>query len=107
MIGGTDVEAPKPLFEIVTDTGKGEVVHDRTKKVSMPKFPFSCDYAKPTARCLPAPGSIGMVNFEGQPLFRKELCKPALGLFTGAGIIEPLDDLRREPAHQSRAARLT
>ena len=39
MIGGTDVEAPKPLFEVVADTGKGEVIHDRTKKVTAPKFP--------------------------------------------------------------------
>ena len=41
MVGGTDVEAPKPLFEIVADTGKGEVIHDRTKKVTSPKFPYS------------------------------------------------------------------
>ncbi len=39
MIGGTDVEAPKPLFEIVADTGKGEVIHDRTKKVDRAEVP--------------------------------------------------------------------
>ena len=39
MIGGTEVEAAKPLFEIVADTGKGEVVHDRTKKVTAPQVP--------------------------------------------------------------------
>ena len=39
MIGGTNVEAPKPLFEVVADTGKGEVIHDRTKKVTAPRFP--------------------------------------------------------------------
>ena len=25
MVGGTDVEAPKPLYEVVADTGTGEV----------------------------------------------------------------------------------
>ena len=40
MIGGTEVEAAKPLFELVSDTSKAEVVHDRTKKVTAPKFPY-------------------------------------------------------------------
>ena len=34
------VEAPKPLYEIVVRQGQGEVVHDRTKQVTPPKFPF-------------------------------------------------------------------
>ena len=38
-IGGTDVEAPKPLYEIVADTGSGEVIHDRTKKVTAAQAP--------------------------------------------------------------------
>ena len=37
-VGGTDVEAPKPLYEVVADAGKNEVVHDRTKKVTAPKI---------------------------------------------------------------------
>src|SRR5205823_14634020 len=39
MIGGTEVEAAKPFYEVVSDTGKGEVVPDRTKNVHAPKFP--------------------------------------------------------------------
>ena len=39
MVGGTEVEAPKPLFEMVADTGSGEVVHDRTKQVDGAQVP--------------------------------------------------------------------
>ena len=49
MVGGTDVESPKPLYEMVADTGTGEVVHDRTKQVAAPKLPFTCAYKKPAA----------------------------------------------------------
>ena len=44
-IGGTDVEAPKPLFEEVYDKNEGEAIHDRTKKVTPPKFPYEAPHA--------------------------------------------------------------
>ncbi len=49
MIGGTEVEAAKPLFELVSDTSKAEVVHDRTRKVTAPKFPYDNAYHHPAA----------------------------------------------------------
>jgi WD40 repeat protein/mono/diheme cytochrome c family protein len=94
MIGGTDVEAPKPLYEVVADTGKGEVIHDRTKKVSAPKFPFPAEHANP--------GSVGArrqelsswLTSKDNPYFAKSYVNRFWGYLMGLGIIEPLDDIR-------------
>ena len=43
-IEGTSVESEKPLYEIIGDKPQGEVVHDRTKAVAAPKFPFAVNY---------------------------------------------------------------
>ena len=80
MIGGTDVEAPKPLFEIVADTGKGEMVHDRTKKVAAPAFPVHVRPCETGRRRTAAARAVGVADLEGQSLFRQELRQPALGL---------------------------
>ena len=80
MVGGTNVEEPKPLFEIVADTGKGEVIHDRTKVVSLPHFPYSHQYPKPPAGASRRGRAVRVDHLERQPLLRQELCKPALGL---------------------------
>jgi WD40 repeat protein len=94
MIGGTDVEAPKPLYEVVADTGKGEVIHDRTKKVSAPKFPFPADHAKPASgggRRLEL--SLWLTS-KDNPYFAKSYVNRLWGYLMGTGIIEPLDDIR-------------
>ena len=70
MVGGTDVEAPKPLYEMVADTGSGEVVHDRTKKVSAPKFPFNCKYEKTDCDRTPTDRAVGVADLEGQSVLR-------------------------------------
>ena len=44
-IGGTNVEAPTPLYEEVWEKPEGEVVHDRTKKVAPPKLPYPTPHA--------------------------------------------------------------
>jgi WD40 repeat protein len=94
MIGGTDVEAPKPLFEVVADTGKGEVIHDRTKVVAAPKFPYSHVYTKPTTG---APRRVDLAEWltsKDNPYFAKSYVNRLWGYLFGVGIIEPLDDLR-------------
>ena len=107
MIGGTDVEAPKPLFEVVSDTGKGEVIHDRTKNVTAPRFPYSHTYTKPAAG---APRRVDLSEWltsKDNPYFAKSYVNRLWGYLFGVGIIEPLDDLRAgNPAEQSRAARI-
>jgi len=94
MIGGTDVESPKPLFEVVADTGKGEVVHIRTNKVSAPKFPFSCDYAKPAAGLARRLDLSAWLTSKDNPYFAKSYVNRLWGYLLGTGIIEPLDDIR-------------
>ena len=107
MIGGTEVEAPKPLFEFVADTSKAEVVHDRTKKVTAPKFPYPSGPSPPTAKAT-APGGAGrLADLEGEPVLRQELRQPALGLHAGrrdhrAAGRHP----GRQPALEPRAAGL-
>ncbi len=94
MIGGTDVEAPKPLFEVVADTGKGEVIHDRTKNVAPPRFPYAHTYAKPAAG---APRRLELSEWltsKDNPYFAKSYVNRLWGYLFGVGIIEPLDDLR-------------
>ena len=94
MIGGTDVESPKPLYEIVADTGKGEVVHDRTKKISAPMFPFPCDYSKPTRVASRRTDLSAWLTSKDNPYFAKSYVNRLWGYLLGVGIIEPLDDLR-------------
>ena len=107
MIGGTDVEAPKPLFEIVADTGKGEVIHDRTKKVTSPQVPVLAHVCQAGRQAPAADRAGGVVDLEREPLFRQELCQPALGLPLRRGHHRAARrHPRRQSAHQSRVARL-
>ena len=93
-IGGTDVEAPKPFYEVVADSGKGEVIHDRTKAVSAPKFPFKCDYAKPAAGMSRRADLSAWLTSKDNPYFAKSYVNRLWGYLFGTGIIEPLDDIR-------------
>jgi WD40 repeat protein len=93
MIGGTEVEAAKPLFEIVSDTNKAEVVHDRTKKVTAPKFPYQNAYHEVKG----APRRVELAEWmtsKDNPYFAKSYVNRLWGYLLGAGIIEPLDDIR-------------
>src|SRR4029077_8569002 len=94
MIGGTDVEAPKPLYEVVADTGKGEVIHDRTKKVSAPKFPFPADHAQPAVGLARRLDLSAWLTSKDTPYFAKSYVNRFWGYLLGTGIIEPLDDIR-------------
>jgi len=93
-IRGTAVEAARPFFEIVADTGKGEVVHIRTNKVSAPKFPFSCDYTKPAAGAARRLDLAAWLTSKDNPYFAKSYVNRLWGYLLGTGIIEPLDDIR-------------
>ena len=94
MVGGTEVEAAKPLYEMVADTGSGEVIHDRTKQVAAPKLPFQCAYQKPAAG---APRRIELAAWltsKDNPYFARSYVNRLWGYLFGVGIIEPLDDIR-------------
>jgi WD40 repeat protein/mono/diheme cytochrome c family protein len=94
MVGGTEVESPKPLFEMVADTGSGEVVHDRTKQVSAPKFPFTCGYEKPAAGTPRRVEFSAWLTSKDNPYFARSYVNRLWGYLFGVGIIEPLDDIR-------------
>ena len=92
-IGGTDVEGAKPLYEIVADMAEGEVVHDRTKQVAPPKFPFECKYEAPqdaTRRQQLA----AWISSPDNPYFARSYVNRLWGYLLGVGLIEPLDDIR-------------
>ena len=93
-IGGTDVEAPKPLFEIVADTGKGEMVHDRTKKVAAPVFPFPCAHRNAAAGAPRRLELSAWLTSKDNPYFARSYVNRLWGYLFGAGLIEPLDDIR-------------
>ena len=107
-IGGTDVEAPKPLIEQIADADAGEVNHAGTGKVVPPHFPFNQrDADKETlsrreqlARWLTA---------RENPYFAKSYVNRLWGYMFGRGIIDPIDDIRagNPPTNPELLQRLT
>ncbi|HEY2572837.1 MAG TPA: DUF1553 domain-containing protein, partial [Verrucomicrobiaceae bacterium] len=92
-IGGTAVEGAKPMFEIVSDTGTGEVTHLRTSKVTEPKFPFEAKFeAKPGATRREK--LAAWMTSPDNEYFAMSYANRIWGYLTGTGIIEPLDDIR-------------
>ncbi len=94
MVGGTEVESPKPLYEMVADTGTGEVIHDRTKKVAAPKLPFDCAYQKPPTSAPRRVELAAWLTSRDNPYFARSYVNRLWGYLFGVGIIEPLDDIR-------------
>lgn len=92
-IGGTDVESPKPLFEIVGDKPQGEIVSERTKAVAAPKFPFSCKYPQP-AGATRRQELAAWLTSPDNPYFARSYVNRLWGYLLGVGLIEPLDDIR-------------
>jgi len=92
-IGGTAVEGAKPLYEIVADKAKGEIVHDRTKAVTPPKFPFDCKYEAPQGATR-RQEFAHWVTSPDNPYFAKSYVNRLRGYLLGVGLIEPLDDIR-------------
>jgi hypothetical protein len=92
-IGGTNVESPKPLVEVINDAKAGEITHARTNATAKPKFPYAVSAEMPAtdsrrtqaARWITAPTN---------PYFAKSYVNRVWGYMLGVGIIEPLDDIR-------------
>ena len=92
-IGGTDVEAPKPLYEAVYDKPDGEMQHDRTKQVAPPKLPFACAYKAPE-KASRRTEIAAWVTSPDNPYFARSYVNRLWGYLLGVGIIEPIDDIR-------------
>ena len=92
-IGGSAVEGAKPLYEMISDAKEGEIKHDRTGKVSPPSFPYPAKNElkeKPTRR----EELSEWISTSDNRYFASSYANRLWGYLTGAGIIEPLDDIR-------------
>ena len=92
-IGGTAVEGAKPLYEIVSDKMEGEVIHDRTKQVTAPKFPFDCKF-ETKENATRREQLAGWLTSPDNPYFARSYVNRLWGYLFGVGIIEPIDDIR-------------
>jgi WD40 repeat protein len=92
-IGGTAVEGAKPLYEIVYDKPDGEVTHDRTGKVTPPKFPYECKFEAPPNATRRQQLAAWITSADNQ-YFAKSFVNRMWGYLFGVGIIEPIDDIR-------------
>jgi len=93
-LGGTAVEGAKPLVELIGDAPAGEIKHDRTGQVALPKFPFHhagyTDEAKQSRRVKFGKWLTSAQN----PYFARSYVNRVWSYLTGVGIIEPVDDIR-------------
>jgi len=92
-VGGTAVEGAVPLVEIIADQKAGEVKQIRTGQVAPPTFPYlHKDLAPPTAsrREQLAHWVVSKEN----PYFARSYANRLWSYLLGAGIIEPVDDIR-------------
>ncbi len=92
-IGGTAVEGAKPLYEQVVDESQGEVKHDRTGQVTAPKFPYTCSFKAPEHATRRQELAAWLTSADN-PYFAKSYVNRLWGYLLGAGIIEPIDDIR-------------
>lgn len=92
-IGGSAVEGAKPLYELVTDGAEGEVKHDRTGKVAPPVFPYPAEHA-PKEKASRREELAAWITAPDNRFFASSYVNRLWGYLTGAGIIEPLDDIR-------------
>ena len=94
-IGGTDVEAATPLYELVADGSEGEVLHDRTKKVTAPEFPYEVTSVNEMPAELPRREQLARwLTAADNPYFASTYANRLWGYLLGVGLIEPLDDVR-------------
>jgi WD40 repeat protein len=92
-IGGTAVEGAKPLYEIVYEKGDGEVTHERTGKVTAPKFPYPCKFEAPE-KATRRQQLAAWITSPDNMYFAKSYVNRMWGYLFGVGIIEPIDDIR-------------
>ncbi|HLW63886.1 MAG TPA: DUF1549 domain-containing protein [Gemmataceae bacterium] len=92
-IGGTDVEAPKPLVEIVFDKKDGEVTQIRTGQLAKPTFPFT--HKDMPKADLPRRQQLSQwITSKDNPYFAKSYVNRLWAYLLGVGLIEPIDDIR-------------
>ncbi len=108
-IGGTSVEQPKPLVEVIADAPGGEVTHERTGEVAPPKFPFPIPGGNPPDTLSRRVRLAKWTTAPDNPYFAKSYVNRVWSYLTGVGIIEPVDDIRagNPPTNPELLDRLT
>jgi len=91
VIVGSAVEKARPLYEIVKDAPTGEMIHDRTQKVSAPSFPYT---AQNEAKGPRREQLAAWITSPDNRYFASSYVNRLWGYLTGVGVIEPLDDIR-------------
>lgn len=92
-IGGTAVEQPLPLVEVIYDQPTGDVKHIRTGAVAPPKFPYAVAGLKADDASRREQLAHWIATKEN-PYFAKSYVNRIWSYLLGPGIIEPIDDIR-------------
>jgi hypothetical protein len=92
-VGGTEVEGATPLVEIIEDSKAGEVMHLRTGQLAKPTFPYLHKDLAPTSASRREQFAHWVAS-KDNPYFAKSYVNRLWSYLLGAGIIEPVDDIR-------------
>jgi hypothetical protein len=92
-IGGTDVEVPKPLVEIIYDQKGGEVKHARTGQIVTPSFPY-VHAGLPPSQGTRREQLAAWITSKDNPYFARSYVNRLWAYLLGVGLIEPIDDIR-------------
>jgi hypothetical protein len=96
-IAGSAVEAAQPLFEIVDDGADGQMTHLRTGKAAPPRFPFDSGAAlaaKDESTATLRQQAAEWITSRDNPYFASSYANRVWAHLMGAGLIEPIDDIR-------------
>ncbi len=92
-VGGTNVEGAKPLVEVISDTGSGEVKQLRTGVVAKPHFPYTHGGLAPASASRREQLARWVTSRDNQH-FAKSYVNRVWSYLLGVGLIEPVDDIR-------------
>src|SRR4029079_17910224 len=86
-------EKGKPMYEIVADMEKGEMLHERTGLVTAPKFPFAARHPTKVDATRREELAAWMTSPDNM-YFARSYVNRLWGYLLGVGIMEPIDDIR-------------
>ncbi len=69
-------------------------MHDRTKQVAPPKFPFDAPHHEPPEKATRRQELAAWLTSKDNPYFARSYVNRLWGYLFGVGIIEPIDDIR-------------
>jgi hypothetical protein len=107
-VGGSAVEGAVPLVEIISDQKAGVVKHVRTGVVTAPVFPYAVPGSVPEHAARREQLARWVTSREN-PYFARSYVNRVWSYLLGAGLIEPVDDIRagNPPSNPKLLDRLT